>query len=505
LGKQLDDGRIKVDSSLAAGDYAVTTLDGRMTTDGDQMDLHPSVVDGSDSTFLQEVLVHEAQHKTQANSSEAADEVEAYSLEKAYKDSIGLDSTNFHYRECTTNLAYYTTILDSATVRRARRASAALQKADHVYKTTPGNSTTGEAGVLKSRLLGDPDWSFEIPLMGGFFNPADLLQDYSSPSILPANIFLACGQNLAGEGMVIALEVLDGFLMAEIPLFSMPNANFHCMSFNPDQPHLLQVLDTQNHLILTLEDQDGDFLVDSFFDIYFAYDPTMNYLRMDWENHSLLGAGILLSERDKLFSHVPRLNEEMLYIIDADGDLHADVELPVSWFEFVDLVPIIQHPMPLPGDISVNIFATWQHEIEIWSTNEFGDPLEFLGSQLMNEVEQPAELSRPMLAGEWIRPFDVNTATWQGQPVLVAETIPEIEAPYDLQIEYTYDGLDRRIRLDWQHNCVSDCYYMVYMSEANAGWIPVMETPEQFFEMQLIPEMSGEGAVSFKVTAIYID
>lgn len=482
LQDQLNDGRIRVDSSLASSDYAVCHQDGNTTTDGDQMDLHPDVASGNDSTFLQEVLVHEYLHKTQASSSRSADEVEAYSLELSYKDSVGVDSSNWHRTEAVTNLAHFQGELDSGSSSRSRRASNAVQRGAHIYQAVQYTDWEGNTfGILKHRPSG-AGWDWELILGTPDFIPRDLMVIESDPTI-PEAILLVTGFDIPGAIYAVRIDTITGEAFDWWPTYIDTDIrDFLCMSRDPLYPDFTYLLDKASNQIIRLIDTDGDMIPDSFFDVFFELPPELaDTQRMDWEFHPIYGTGLLLDDWDKLYSTVSRLDEPMIFAQDTDGDMYLDSFFDVFLMDFVNLTPLL-FSEPLPDDIVVEIYGSPHHPIEVWATTPEGDPLEPLGFGMLPWTQGPVELMRPLMPGEFIMPFDLFSGLWQGQPTMVGE--PCIPDPPVVTIEYEYDGLNRLIRLDWEPVECGE-WYRVTFSRAYGPENTILITEETEAEFDL--------------------
>lgn len=477
LQKQLDDGRIKVDSTLSAHDYAVSTTDGRASDAADEVDFHKDVVSGADSVFLQEVLIHEWKHKTQVNGSEAADEIEAYSLEKSYKDSLGLDTTYTHFRECVDNLAHFIAEADSvASAAKLRRRSAIVDAAGFRVQAVladPDDATSG--GFLHWRLPGDSDWSPPWPVLGGLVRPVDLLR-------LDHGRLLLAGNTAMGAGALVRLGFGPTGLVDEQLLLLSFGSEFHCMSAPPGMDGAVDVLDRAQPRVLRYVDSTGDGVPDSFLGVFAELETPA--LRADWAQHPVLGEGLLTGADDRLYSHLQRLLEPLTLLRDTDGDGHADSADPVLAWEFLDRVPVVQEPLPAPGDQLAFVSGSWMHEIQLWSTTQAGLPLDLLGGALQATPDAQLPLVRPLQDGEWIRAFDASSGQWQGRSVFVGEDLGDLLAPQNLRIEIRRQDGSWFLSLDWDAVAGAD-YYRIETDPGVGFWLPFADSPSAHYELQL--------------------
>jgi hypothetical protein len=466
LQKQLDDGRIKVDSTISADDYAVATTDGRASDAADEVDVHPEVVSGADSTFLQEVLVHEWRHKVQVNGSEAADEVEAYSLELSYKDSLGLDSTNFHYRECRNNLASFQGNVDDAARPRERKRSALVDAAGRYWQLLLADPGQGVVSRLQTRPPGSQGWTLLPPLLGGTVNGSDLLKlDTPSQSTL-----LACGTTQFGAGALVALQVSPtGTVMEQLILLRF-GESFHCMTLLPE-PGSVAVLDVVQNRVRRFFDSNGDGIPDADGGTMILLPPSGSWRRLDQAQHPLFGAGLVAGQQDRLFSHLRRLHEPLTFMQDVDGDHLIDLIHLVPAYHFIQRVPVIQEPYPQPGDNLLLVSGSWNHHLEVWRTDPLGNPMHPLGMVHMMEPEMPVILDMPLELGEWIRPFDLNTGQWQGRAIRVGGEPEPLPAPGNLAIQLEAMPMGWTFLLTWDP-VPGALYYRIESNPGTGEWLP---------------------------------
>lgn len=494
LQKQLEDGRIKVDSTLSAHDYAVTTPDGRSSDAADEVDFHPDVLSGADSLFLQEVLVHEYRHKSQATGSEAADEVEAYSLELSYKDSLDIDSTNVHLGECRDNLAHYQGILDDAATPRERRRSAMAEAAGRYWQLVGADPAEGEACFLQSRLPGQSEWLALPPLLGGLVNARDLLR-LPTPD---GHTLLACGVTTFGAGALVRLTVDPMGGAVEALILLRFGENFFCMTPLPT-PGSIAVLDITQNRVRRFFDSNGDGVPDANGGVMVQLDPTATWRRLDWASHPQWGPGLAAGGEDRLFSHLRRLMEPLHLFQDPNGDNVYELIHPTTAFEYLDRVPVIQEPYPQPGDAMVLVSGSWQHEIMVWRTTPDGTPLLPLGSLILSAPEGLMVLNQPLGFGDWIRPLDLETGQWQGRAIRVGGDEP-LPAPDNLAIHVEAVPGAWAFLLTWDP-VPGALYYRIEADPGTGQWLPFADVT-QASHAWTMPANSLPARTLFRVRAV---
>ncbi len=419
LQKQLKDGRMKVNPNLKPGDYAVTTQDGKTSDSGDQIEFQPAVVNGGDSTFLEEVLVHEYLHKLQAGGTRAQEEIEAYSLEKDYKDKAGVAATNAHYKECVENLAYFQAQTGGTGDKKKNRSSHIEVNGVH-YQVTLGDPTTGTPSQLIYFTWGDADFVTEIDLT---FYAADIIAPTD-------NLLIISGADYLGDwltGAIQHVDIIDGVPFFNSPVMTFPDLMpgfLHHIDYDLQLPTTYICLDTEGQRVARLE-HGGDWQVDSFFDVSVQIDiPHQPVYRMEWATHldPAIGEGLLLDDVDQHYDTIRRLDEPITMFIGMDGFTHY------GFFErdFRELTPVIQNPLPYPGNIMVNVFGTYTHELQIHEVINY-DPVTgsfdlgvLLGATLLTEDnDELIPLTRPLVGGEYITVMDVTTGEIQQNPYQV--------------------------------------------------------------------------------------
>ena len=110
--------------------------DGQTTTAGDRMNVDSTLIawaaaDPDDLVYLEETIIHEGTHKWQRTNEMTNDEreIDALGAELAYKDSCGLDSTNWFYRFKLNLLRNH--MANHATAQLIKRLMELLQALNH--------------------------------------------------------------------------------------------------------------------------------------------------------------------------------------------------------------------------------------------------------------------------------------------------------------------------------------------------------------------------------------
>ncbi|MCF8346592.1 MAG: hypothetical protein K9G38_05225 [Bacteroidales bacterium] len=415
LEKQLKDGRIKVNPTMDPKDYAVTTTDGKTSDSGDQVELQPSLVDGGDETFLEEVLVHEYMHKLQATGTRAEREIEAYSLEKDYKDKVGVASTNAHYKECVENLAYFQAQTGSTGAKKKNRSSHIDVNGVH-YQVTLADPSTGSPSQLIYFTWGDADTVTEIDLT---FNAGDIIAPTD-------NLLIISGGTYAGEGAIQHVEILPGELFFH-PIMTFPELSpgfLHHIDYDETDPTKYICLDTEQQRVVKLL-HDPDWWVESFFDVFVQIDlPHQPVYRMEWATplDPTIGEGLILDDVDHQYDTMRKLDEPISIFLGMDGITYYDTYER----DYRELTPVIQNPLPYPGNNMVNVFGTLTHELQICEVINYDpDTGSFdlgatLGTMfLVIDNDELVPLTRPLVEGEYITVMDFTTGEVQQNPYQV--------------------------------------------------------------------------------------
>ncbi len=386
LRGQLGRGAIDAET-LNTRIWGVTKMDGCSTTAGDQMNVDSSLLgeagrDSSALVHLEEVLVHEWEHKAQdSTESRAEGEINALSKELVYKIGAGLDTTDALMKETLKDyLNRRVNYAMNAYVRRLTALLATIRYVSYLNLDTTGSGTDSYA-ILQ---IGGGTVS-SVPL--GALRAYDLLV-YQRPPWLPPDYSLAlvCGA-IPGLGVaqLQAFQVFNGTVTLTLPpvQFGPPlqvPMSFESMDWVGGEGHWgapMIMLDGLNHQIHILTDTDGDMLPDAVQGTFAgAMQPGFEMLLdahgVDWLTNPLRGGGVALSIHQPHLGHDWVPNETIWFLPDVDGNLMADACLPVPMYEFMQFKPCIMPPALWPGDMSVNLHATWMHMIHVYSTDPTG-------------------------------------------------------------------------------------------------------------------------------------
>ncbi len=440
LQKQLNSGRIRVDTTGEGGFAGRTDMDDEPTTDGDQLVLRESFLDSVIAglipwVHLEEILVHERKHKQQKEDDEWDLEIPACSMEKSYKDSCGVADTNRWYRLCVANLNSalwaHAGEQESKSVRNIR--SIAAQAYEHFLVC---DTTEGMAGVdtFTTFPWGEGTWS-QFPLLG--MRASDHLLFLNLPTSPPGCVrSLICGGVPGfGVGRILSLCVCSGQVSSieavrDFGPPAWPPAFFFAMDRSKSTGRFF-VLDTLTKQILKLEDFDQDRIPDEVGGVYASafwpgFDGLLAARGIDIDIHIFLGEGVIVNFFDAHLPHVTAPGDSALFLPDADGDLVADACIPVHLYEFRPYLPAICIP-PWHGDTEITVLASWTHLIEIWQGDSLGQNLvELLAAGTMTTGgKQTHSLTRPVVAGEYLIARDL-TWNWQlTRAITVVDPTPQ--------------------------------------------------------------------------------
>lgn len=420
LRKQLKRGDIEAET-LNTGIYGAVLPDGKETTEGDEMNLKPDLIgkatgDSTKLKHLEEVLLHEYIHKTQdrsgLDSSSKAREIEALAAELAYKDSIGLDTSDRLYR--ITRLDYEKRKKDYATGEK-KKPSHAPKKAKDSYAFLQYDTTGTGTDIFTSFEIGDMEW-YEYDLGSTRASDMMIFEDYF---LFPPEHCLAliCGGGpMPWWARILTLDIYEGEVVTEYTVQDFSGMFFYSMTRWPETG-FYYLLDTLNQEIVTMVDINDDLIPDTVVTTYASafwpeFGPLWGMRGVDATTHPYYGAfGLIINHDDAHIHHEIDLYDYYWFLPDWDGNDTADACFEVPVYEFVTFKPHIQVPLPIEGDDFVQIFASWNHDIEVYATDSLGEILyEQLGTVAMFDgVDAECPLYRPLVEGEFVLSIDAGT------------------------------------------------------------------------------------------------
>lgn len=509
LSRQLNSGRM--DSRvMGPGVYAFVFSDGRSSTHCDQMFISSQRLaqwgsgGGTQMKYLEETLIHEWVHKQQTpqdGTPSGLYELQACNAELAYKDSINMSHNDPEYRVAWWNaISAIQEMIDSLSHTISHRRYVPTTAYAHEYFLMHDTNTVAGVDSLVSFAFGDSAWStYSL----GTFRASDMMI-YESYSTFPPDSSLAvmCGGFLpSGVARIAAYIVCDGqvvtpYLFHDFGPPSSPPAFYYSMSLG-HLPMMYHVLDTLNDQILTMQDTNGDMIPDQ---IYCAYGDAsrlgfaiLSQARgIDKMTHRSGAMGLLASVKHVHLPEHLSPYDRFWFLPDYNLDNVADVCLELPFWEFIEVLPAVQTPLPWAGEILVNIFASWQHNIAVYACDSLGQTLtELLGTVYMaDSVDAVCLLNRPLIADEFVIAHDLNS---NEQLLLATQVINPV--PQHLAIAY---AADETVHLSWSA-VEGAAFYQIYASfDAVNFFFTGMATPETHFIMP----PSGEQKQFYRVTAV---
>jgi hypothetical protein len=470
LRDQLRSGRVRVDSNMsergrADHDGTPSTIDDLLSFSSDFMD---SLLRGLISpVHLIEIGVHERAHKVETDTSDEMfsteqlrNEILALELEKAIKCSMNVAADDPFFLVCKREIKDCRSDLD--------RLDKALQSV-HLHPAA-GHFCflLGDSGVA------DTFASFTPSALGWYTHPltgmraGDMLIFRNQPPIPPSEsrVVLCGGLPMGGyRSRVRAMGLYSDGTLREPPDVEQdfgpplyPPLFFGAMAYDLTR-NVFFVLDTVQRRILNMVDANGDLVPDEIageyaHPIWPGFLPLQEATGLDVATHRTLGFGLIIQRGDKHIPHVVQYEQHWLFLPDANGDNIAESCLEVPAYQFLNLLPAIEEEVIWAGETTVPVFGTWQHNMLVWKTDSFGGARsELLGTAHMSDLHMTCELSRPLLAGEFVLPVD---ELWSTSPSLA--TPVAYVTPTDLTLAFAEDS---QLHLRWTavDGATSYCIY----------------------------------------------
>jgi hypothetical protein len=488
LWNQLWSGRIEAETK--ATESTVNHVSDGPSTAGDQMNIDPRIIGEAISNppagqpWLQETLVHEGVHKWQtvAGANRDSLEIQALSVAMAYKLATGVapNSTLYQWEDSLRRRHQRNYLnwqdqwrvmwsMNEDTIPTARPILWYIkydpQGSDSFTSFSPDTSETSTFN----------DWSF------GPTRAADFMI-FSNHYLLPPGHDLAviCGSApMLMMGRVLALDIFQGQVYGTIQMFDFgpplwPPMSFYSMTHFPGTGQYY-MMDTLNQQIEVLQDTNLDSVPDQFTSVFAnavwaGFAPLLNKRGIEVAEHPLWGGGICAYEKGKREEDVIDPDDSCLFLKDVNGDQIADWCEMMPLYQFISFKPCIDES-PWAGDMSVPLFATWNHTIQVWTSDSLGEVYgEFLGGVLMGAgVNEECALVRTLLAGEFVIAVDQV----DGSQLSLATRVID-PAPQKVTLSVMTDGA---LRLAWASVPGAD-HYLIYASE----------DAELYFETGLVAE-----------------
>ncbi|MCL4305012.1 hypothetical protein KJZ99_03805 [bacterium] len=438
-------------------------------------DVLDNAVENADTRYLEELLVHEATHKGQPNSLPETDtEIPAYAAELAYKDSIGLDSTDADYRFVRDKLKRYRRVHAYNELKRQLESCWVTRwVVRYLPKEPPEN------WQLAAFQLGDTD---EVLHDLGPLEVTDMLswENYFGNDV---SLILLMGASRNGGTHLTGFQFQNGHVIGPSPWWQMLfPPGFYSFAYS-NQMHCYFIVDTLNRVILRAPDMNEDKLPDGPFFVWahaWQFPQLEGMLSVLPTAHPQHGYGLLVNDFDAHYSRWIPAYDVLPFLVDVDGAEGADIAFPCARYEFVNIKPRIVEPWPWAGENFCTVFGTWQHPIEVWRTDPTGEIMQQpLGvAFLNNNIVTECPLIEPLLPGDHILAFDPVSQKRLKLPYEVQDPTPR-----NLTIHYTGDGM---FRLDWQDVEGAGAYRIEFSTDGVFWEDPGLITPVSEFMIPLL-------------------
>lgn len=503
----------RMEAETKATESTVNHVSDGPSTTGDQMNIDPRIIGEAISNppvgqpWLQETLVHEGVHKTQtvAGANRDSLEIQALSVAMAYKLATGVAQSSTLYkwedslrRRHERNLAIWQDqwrvmmSVNEDTIPTARPVLWYINYdpqgtgVDYFTSFRPDTSDTSTFN----------DWSF------GPTRAADFMIFSNHYQLPPGHdLALVCGSVPPMMiGRVLALDIFQGQVFGTFQTHDfgpplLPPMPFYSMTHTPGTPWFY-MMDTLNQQIEVFRDSNLDSIPDEFIRVYASamwppFTPLMNKRGLEVAEHPLWGTGILAYDKGKREEDVIDPYDSCLFIKDMDGDQMADWCEVMAHFQFISFKPCIMEPVLWAGDITVPLFATWNHAIAVWTTDSLGEILDepLITVFMSGGVHEECDLLRPLEAGEFIIAAD----ELDGNRLALATPVID-PTPQKLTLVLTNAG---ELHLGWESVPGAD-YYRIYTSDDAESFFDTGLAPE---ENEIILPLPGAQRQFYRVTA----
>jgi hypothetical protein len=444
LVTQLYDGRTGAEQNDDGRSWALP--DCMQSTNGDQMNVSPSQIakagnNPDEHEVLEGQLIHEWTHKTQDTltltepGNQWGAEIGPYQAQMAYLCSLGLPWGDPRRRGVSRLLGENEAGWEASQEGEDHLVRPPVERADGSYCVSLNfDSTAAGSDSLESYQPGDEEY-YVYPLAPTRASDLMIFQDCA---FLPPghSLALICGgEPPMGVGRILALDLYAGevvatYASADFGPPTHPPMFFYSMSRSVETGTYF-VLDTMLHNVYTMTDLDGNLVPDEISGVFASaawpgFEPLVDQHGVDETFHPFLGAGLMLTAYDAHPADLLNPPREHYFLPDADGNDMADGMLLLPLKEFLSITPIIQVPRPMPGDNFLLLFASWEHDVTVWSTDSTGElMIESLGMvHIAPGNYATCPLIRPLENGEYIVPRDTQNGKHPA-PILVTMPAPQ--------------------------------------------------------------------------------
>jgi hypothetical protein len=456
---QIENGRIRVDTvdqeGEENGEQGGADADGHPDIQGDLMVLLDGFVnqlmsDSAKRKYLAEILVHERFHKRQDSIEWNSDWVDLVPMaaESGCKAATALPPSDPEFEQLCHALSNQRGIYED---EHPRPRPPHRWQTDADYWTVRYDPNPGGTDTLVCFELGDTA-SHKYALTMLRASDGYVRSNYFA--FPPGHsLFVLCGGAPGlNAGRIQALHVFDGQLVGthltlDFGPPAYPPMFFYSITHSAENG-VYYVLDTLNQQILLMNDTNSDSIPDVIAGVFASaaapgFAPLEGMRGINVTHHRTMGFGLLVNHSDISLSHDRYPGKEYWFLPDVDGLPGADACLPTPLYQFITLLPAILEPLPWAGDLVVTVYGSWNRTMGVWRTDAEGQVLfELLGLvPMLSGIEAACPLLRPLLAGEYLLPMDMND---DGRPDLPTAVIDPV--PHELTMCYGTDGV---LHLRW--------------------------------------------------------
>ncbi len=412
-----EDGKSKATSTLP---------DGKAGCAGDGMNIPKKRL--CEPKRLIGTLCHEWVHVTQTG---PYPEKEAYEEGKEWLVKAGMPAADWYFKWYCCRVKVHCKDPAKKKLKVARRVPAWHQSSTAFRPLTPEWGYQweefGEAGARGSTFYVQESSDQLV----GFADGATVADEYSlsmvqalSLTTVPdavgpngGKVLAIGGVSTGGAGVIeyVEIDTGSGATLGTLATATLPNADPLSLAFEPlDNGTLrLYVLDTYNQAIWLLQDSNADGLPDQAGDAPWATRASFPGLKQALAiTNNLLDVGVMLDSQDTRIQGTFNTQAPMWALFDQDNNGNADAQIAFDANESMAIVPFAAD-FPFNGDMRVGMFGTRGQELDLWTADDAGNLVSYLGSATAGS-DNVATLMMldPLVAGEHLAVDDqVNYPT----------------------------------------------------------------------------------------------